>query len=228
MENKKIIIVYGSPGAGKGTQSSRISQKYGFFHFKTSYFLKKIIDNPEFKDDPDIQAEKERYAKGILMTPSWVGKIVLEESDKMFESEKGIVFDGSPRTYEEAEFVIPYWEGKFGKENILVLEIKISPETSIFRNTHRRVCKECGNSLIYSPETEEIKKCPKCGGKIITRIDDTEEVIKVRLEEYKEHTEPIFDYLTNRGYDVKLIDGEVSPDEVSKQIFLEIDSFLRK
>ncbi len=228
MENKKAIIIYGPPGAGKGTQANRISEKYGFYHFKASYFLKKVAFDPAFKDDPVIQREKEKYQKGLLMTPSWVKKIVLSESDKIFENVEGIVFDGYPRTLEQSQIAIPYWEDKFGKENILIFEIKISSETSIFRNTHRRVCKKCDYSLIYSPETEKIEKCPKCGGEIITRIDDKEEIIKVRLNEYKEHTEPIFDYLNNRGYKVVEIDGEVSPDDVSKQIFSAIDSFLNK
>lgn len=221
--NKKIIILYGSPGAGKDTQAEKIAEKYGLYHFKTSYFLKKIAYNPALQNNPIIKRERENLETGKLMTPSWVSEIVKKESDNLIDKVRGFIFNGTPRTLYEAQEIIPYWEFIFGKENISVVEIVIKPETTIFRNTHRRVCQKCGNSLLYTPGIEKISRCPVCGGPIVVRVDDKEDIIKVRLEEYREHTEPIFDYLRSKNYEIIEIDGEPSPEKVTEQIFLALD-----
>ena len=96
--------------------------------------------------------------------------------------------------------------------------IKIDEATSIFRNTHRRVCSVCRHPIVYSEESKNLTLCPMCGGVLKKRLLDTEEIMKTRVKEYKERTEPIFSYLQNRGYKVVEVGGEDSPDGVARNI----------
>ncbi len=228
MSKKKIVILYGAPGAGKDTQSAQIAAKFNLFSLSSSKLIEEKIFNPALQADLIIEREKQLFEAGKLCTPSWVTEIINEKVAQLSVEERGIIFSGSPRTMYEAENEIPKWEELYGKENINVLEIKIKPETSIFRNSHRRMCADCRFPIIYSAETEKITTCPKCGGPLVYRGSlDEEETIKVRLKEYEERTLPILNYLSERGYEIMKIDGEPLPPEVTKEIFQKLDPLMK-
>src|SRR3989344_9696421 len=99
---KKIVIIYGPPGAGKGTQANLIAGKFGMIHFDTGKYLEQFLHNPETKNDPEIKKVKEIFDSGALVTPSFVLKIISEKTKEVAKSGFGIVFSGSPRTFYEA------------------------------------------------------------------------------------------------------------------------------
>lgn len=214
----KVVIIYGPPGSGKGTQANKIAEKLGLVHFNTGHVIEKKVFDPKLQDDPIIQRERDLFEKGILCTPKWVAEIVNEATEELHKKGKGIVFSGSPRTLPEVKELIVILENLYGKENIYVIKINVKPETSIFRNTRRRVCKKCSHSLVYSSENEKLEKCPKCGGKLVKRVLDKPKTIKVRLNQFNERTEPIYKFLTDRGYKIIDIDGEPSVEKVSEDI----------
>lgn len=222
MKNMKplVIIIYGYPGSGKGTQAEKVAEYFNFEHLETSKLIEGKIKNPANQNDLIIQREKDFFNRGILCTPEWVSEIIKEAIVDLHQQNKGIVFSSSPRTLHEAEEEIPLLENLFGKENIFTFEIKIKPETSLFRNSHRKICEKCRRPVVYTPENASLENCPVCGGKLVKRgsLDDPE-VIKVRHREYEERTMPILNYLRERGYEVIEIDGEPASDEVTKNIF---------
>ncbi len=218
MKSPKIVILYGFPGAGKDTQSEILEENLGFNQISSSQLIEEKIFNPDLQNDSVIQRERQLYEKGLLCTPEWVTEIINKKVAEMHKEKRSLVFSGSPRTLYEAENEIPYWESIYKKEKIFVFLIKISEATSIFRNIHRRVCSVCRHPIVYSEENKNIKFCPLCGGKLKKRLLDTKELMQTRLKEYKERTEPIFSFLQNKGYKIVEIDGEVSPNEVAKQI----------
>ena len=222
MKKPKIAILYGFPGAGKDTQAEILEENLNFTQVSSSYLIEKKIFDSNLQNDPIIKYQKELYESGKLCDPEWVTKIINEEVVELHQEGRNLVFSGSPRTLYESENEIPYWEDLYGKDNIFVFLIKISEETSIFRNTHRRICSVCHHPIVYSEESKNLKFCPLCGGELKKRGLDTKELMKVRVKEYKERTEPIFNYLKERGYQVIEIDGEVSPNEVAKQIIKHI------
>jgi len=222
MKKPKIIILYGFPGAGKDTQAEILEENLNFTQISTSQLIEKKIFNPDLQNNPIIQKEKKIYEKGELCTPEWVTQIINEKVAEFFNENRSLVFSGSPRTLYEAENEMPYWESLYGKNNIFVFLIKINEQTSIFRNIHRRVCSVCRHPIVYSEENKNLKFCPLCGGELKKRILDTEDLMKVRVKEYKERTEPIFEYLKKHGYKLIEVDGEVSPNEVAKQIIKNI------
>lgn len=214
----QVIIIYGSPGSGKSTQAQRAAERFNLEHIETSKLGEKIIFDSNLKNDPALQKERENFEKGVLFTPEWITGIVREEIRKIHQQGKGVVFSGSPRTLYEAKEMIPLLEELYGKENIRVLEIRIKPETSIFRNSRRRVCRQCRFSIVYALKNEKLKKCPRCGGELVKRILDKPETIKVRLREYKKRTEPIYCFLKERKIKITLINGESSVEKVWQSV----------
>ena len=222
MKKPKIVILYGFPGAGKDTQAEILEENLDFTQISSSQLIEKKIFNPELQNDLVIQKQRKIYEKGELCSPEWVTLIINEKVAELYQESRNLVFSGSPRTLYEAENEIPYWEDLYNKDNIFVFLIKISEKTSIFRNTHRRICSVCRHPIIYSKENKNLKFCPLCGGELKKRLLDTEELMKIRIKEYQERTQPIFNYLKERGYKVIEVDGEVSPNEVAKQIIKNI------
>lgn len=215
---KSVIIIYGPPGSGKGTQAQRVAEHFSFEHFDTGQILEQTVHDPTKQDDPIIQREKKLFDEGILCTPEWVTEVVRKAIKKFHSQEKGLIFSGSPRTVYEAENLVPLLEELYSPENIFIIRLLIRPETSIFRNSHRRVCQKCGQPLFYTPENEKLTQCPLCGGKLVRRTLDDPEDIKVRLKEYENRTKPVFKFMEEHGYQIIKIDGEPSIKEVTKSV----------
>lgn len=229
---KKVIILFGPPGAGKGTQSELLSDKMNLYLFETSRILEREFKKAEnlSENSPerfiefdgqkfDILNEKKLWKEGILCSPPFVTYLVTEEIKKLFEEGKNLVLAGSPRTLYECEKIMPFIENLYGKENIKTLLIEISPEVTTFRNTNRRICELVRHSILFNKETELLKNCPLDGSKLIKREGlDSPEAIIVRLQQYKDRTFPIFDYFKKNGLEIKKINGEQNVSKVYEDI----------
>ncbi len=230
--SKQVIILFGPPGAGKGTQSELLSEKMGLYLFETSKMLEREFRNAEKMpadsserfveiegEKFDVLNEKEIWKKGELCSPPWVTYLTIKELKRLHDDGDNIILSGSPRTVYEAEREMSVLEELYGKENIKIVLIEISAEITIFRNTHRKICELMRHSILFNKETEKLKICPLDGSKLVKRKDlDDPETIKVRLEQYKERTLPLFDYFKNSGFDVNKINGEGSVADVHKKI----------
>ena len=219
---KKIILIYGAPGAGKGTQADLLAKTLGFYHFDTGKYIEQVINDSENIKNKAIQREKKIFDSGVLCTPFWVLKIVSNKSQMLMKAKVNIVFSGSPRTLFEAfgdkknKGLMEVLEKNCGKKNIGVLSINVSPEDSIFRNSHRSVCSLCGAPVLY--KKNGVQSCPFCDASLRKRSLDTPETIKIRLKEYENRTKPILAKLKKRGYKINKINGKSAPFEVFKEI----------
>lgn len=238
---KQIVILFGPPGAGKGTQAELLADKLGYYYFETSKILEREFTKAEnlSKKDPkrfitvgkekfDILEEKKLWADGVLCTPNFVTHLVKKNIKKLSEEGEALILAGSPRTAPEAKELIPFLKKLYGKENIKAVLIEISPEETIFRNSHRRLCELMRHPVLYNKETKNLKNCTLDGSKLIRRkgLDDPES-IKVRLDQYKERTFPVFDIMKKQGIVIKKINGEVSPSEVHKAVLKNIKKLLK-
>ena len=102
----------------------------------------------------------------------------------------------------------------YGINNILILKLKVSDKEAIFRNTKRKICSKCRHPIPYTKQTKDLKKCPKCNGELKNRTLDTADTMKIRLEQYKERTYPLFDYFKKINIKIKEINGEQSIQDV--------------
>ena len=198
------IVLLGAAGSGKGTQAKLLVEKYGFKHLSTGDLLR-----DEAKTESELGLRlKESMKKGELIPNGTILELIKKATGQC----DGVVFDGFPRTLEQAEDL-----DEFCNIN-LVLSVEIPDEIAIKRLTSRRQCKECGTIT-----TDEHKKCLKCRGELYQREDDREEAIKKRLKIYHEDVEPLKEYYKPRGI-VHEIDGTKSVDEIFREICEIIES----
>ena len=133
---------------------------------------------------------------------------------------EGIILSGSPRTLFEVTGLIPVLEKLYGKKRIHIFELRIKEAISVKRNSNRVVCSICRAPLLtaYYP-SKNPKHCPICAGPFYKRTLDNRETMKIRLNEYRERTEPVLGYLKKRRYKVNQVNGELPPFMVFKKIY---------
>lgn len=219
-------MIYGQPGAGKGTQAYLVESVKGFHHFDTGKYLEQVVHDPANAKNKIIQKEKKLFDSGILLTPAWVLSIVKTKALDFAKAGQGLVFSGSPRTLFEAfgdsknQGLISILEKAYGKKNLKIFYLQVSPATSIWRNSHRRVCSLCGAPMLH--HGGKLEHCSFCGAPLRTRTLDKPEVIKVRIKEYQERTLPILNRLKKMGYKVNAVNGEAAPYKVFQQILKKL------
>ncbi len=218
---RKAVIIYGPPGAGKGTQAGLLARRFQFIHFDTGRYIERLFLDSAVKKDLVLRREKEKFDTGELCTPSWILEIVSDATQRIAEAGFSITYSGSPRTEFEAfgdekhEGLLKLLEKLYGKENIFIFLLDISAETSIKRNSSRVVCSVCGLPILAE---SQLKRCAFCSGKARKRTLDSPEVIKVRLEEFKKRTYPIIERIKEKGYVAKKINGTPPPYRVFEAI----------
>ena len=208
----KAIFLMGPIASGKGTQADILAKKFGFFHFDTGRFLSAQLNKPEFAK------QKEQYDSGQWVDPAWVAELVCEEGGKMTNEGRELIFSGSPRTIEETETIIPCFEQKIGKENMLFFNINLSEDEAVKRSISRRICRANGHPIPNFPEFQNMTLCPEDGSELVRKSLDKPELISKRYAEHLNRTVPIFDFLKNQGYSILEINGEQSIENVSGDI----------
>lgn len=217
-KNSNFIII-GPSGSGKGTQAEFISQNFGGQkHLVMGELLRKIADQ-----GTDLGKKiKETIIQGKWVEDKVVNQVI-EETLKGIDKGKGIILDGYPRTVEQAKYLDGLLE-KLDRSQPIVINLIVSPKSVVYRLLNRKVCDKCGQ-LYHPPESLSETKCKKCGGKLIRREDDTEEIIKKRLSEFREKAEDVIKYYREKGKVVD-IDGEPTITEVSSQIKEKLENLL--
>ncbi len=217
---KIVIILYGPPGSGKGTQANLLANKLGLIHFDTGRFLESVVHDPTRQKEKIVQRERRLFDGGKLMTPSFVLKEVTKEVRMIRKADLGIVFSGSPRTIFETERLMPLIERLYDKKHIFIFILGVPSSDSLSRNSSRVVCSVCKAPLLtkYYP-SKKPKHCPICAGPFYKRTLDNPKTIKIRLEEYKNRTEPIFSILKKKGYRLIEIDARPAPYKIFETIY---------
>ncbi len=201
------IILFGAPGAGKGTQAKELIKKYGIPQISTGDILRGAIAG----QTPLGLEAKKLMDKGLLVSDEIVNGLVearLQESD----CEKGFILDGFPRTVPQAEELDKIME-KIGKSIEKVIALEVSDEEIIERITGRRVSKKTGKiyHIKYNPPIDEKEE------DLEQRADDNEETVKRRLEVYNTQTASVLDYYKAQDK-VYIIDGGKKPEEITESI----------
>jgi adenylate kinase len=223
-------MLFGAPGSGKGTQAEILSGKTGYYHFESSKIIEFHIKNDELGKTYEIEGqtykiedEKNRWESGLLNSPPVVVHWMVEKIKELAEEGKSIIFSGSPRTLYEAEREIPLFKELYGAGNIRFIMLEISPETTIWRNSHRRICELIRHSILFTPETEKLTECPLDGSKLVRRqgLDDPE-TIKKRIDIYKEQTHPVAEFVEKAGISVHKVNGEQDVAGVHADVYKAI------
>ena len=195
------IIMLGAPGAGKGTISSRLKEIYNLPHIATGDIFRENI-----KNETELgKKAKDFIDKGKLVPDDITINMMIDRISKD-DCKNGYILDGFPRTLAQADGLDKQLKNINSKIDLALL-VEADEETLIKRLSGRRVCEKCGATYHIEhlkPKTDGV--CDVCGGKLIIRKDDTEEVIKDRLKTYHEQTEPLIEYYTKQNL-VKTVNG---------------------
>ncbi len=193
------LILFGPPGAGKGTQAEIICARLGIPSISTGAVLRDAIK----RQTPTGQKAKAFVDAGGLVPDDIVTAIIKERLAEP-DCAAGYILDGFPRTIPQAESL-----EAMGVQIDTVLSLEVSDEEIIERLSNRRVCSDCGATYSVSPENNggENQRCEKCGGTLMVRKDDAPEVVKNRLEIYHSQTEPLKAYYERKGI-VKTVRGQ--------------------
>lgn len=202
------IVMLGAPGAGKGTQAIKISEKYGLPHISTGDIFRYNIRN-----NTELGLKAKAYMdKGELVPDELTVSILLDRVAKE-DCAKGYILDGYPRTIPQAE-VLDEALKKNGESIDFAVNVVVPDENIIERMAGRRACTNCGETyhLVFK-KTKEEGVCDRCGSGLTLREDDKPETVKSRLEIYHKQTEPLEEFYKKKGV-YKEVDGTLPMEEV--------------
>ena len=202
------IIMLGAPGAGKGTQAKMIADKYGVPHISTGDIFRANI-----KNGTELGMEAKKYMDQGLLVPDELTVRILLDRVAQDDCKNGYVLDGFPRTIPQAE-VLDSELTKLGDHIDYAINVDVPDENIVKRMSGRRACLTCGATYHIEhvpPKKEGI--CDVCGSELVLRDDDKPETVKNRLNVYREQTQPLIDFYTEKGV-LKTVDGTVPMEEV--------------
>ncbi len=205
------IIIFGPPGAGKGTQSDKIVSKYQLFKISTGDLLRNEIKKGTLLG----KKIEEIVNSGTLVSDNIINDLIEKViSDK--ECKNKIIFDGYPRNVEQAKNLNNLLK-KYEQKIHLVISLRVSLDLIIKRITGRLVCSKCGNTFneFFNPPLPNLTCCKD--GTLKRRSDDNVETAKKRYETYENSTRPLLEYYSKSGL-LKKINGESKIEEIAAKI----------
>ncbi len=212
-----VLIMFGPPGAGKGTQASIIAKNYNVLHISTGDILRAAV-----KGGSELGNLAKSYMDKGELVPDNVVIGIIREVIKSSDSIDGYLLDGFPRTLPQAE-ALDRMLNSLSLKVDKVVSIEVPDGEIISRIGGRRVCEKCGamyHKVYDPPKNSDI--CDKCGGNLYQRDDDREDVIRKRLQVYSRQTLPLKAYYRSASI-LREIDGLGTIDDVRSRISDSLD-----
>lgn len=213
----KVIYVMGPPGAGKGTQAGFLAKEIGYHQFSTGAAFRTVAKQETYLG----RQVQETIDSGRLCPPALAAQVVIEAVREQVTAGRGIVFDGTPRTPEEAAIIDAYFvEQKYGRPLAIFLDIDRKDMEE--RNTKRQYC------LGVSPDfpvlgVKDAERCVQLGGTVGRRPDDEPALFGQRWQQYETLTKPVVDQYEREGILIK-VDGRFPIEDVHAAVMRVIRS----
>jgi len=207
------LVIFGPPGAGKGTQAKRLEGLLGVPQISTGDMMR-----TERASGSELGKRFDSFMTQGLLVPDELVANLIEKRLGEPDAKNGAIFDGYPRTVNQAE-VLDGTLAKLHRQVGVVVSIEVGLEDLVDRIVGRRVCEACGQvyHLRYNPPPSS-GRCGACDAdSLIQRTDDTEDKVRTRYDEYKAKTEPLLHYYGRRNL-VRAVSGVGSLDEVTQRI----------
>jgi adenylate kinase len=206
------LVLLGPPGSGKGTQGERLQEDFRLPYYATGDILRAAV-----RDETELgKTAKEYMDRGDLVPDEVIIAVIVERLGSP-EAADGFILDGFPRTVPQAEALDAELE-RLGRDLTAALLIEVDNDEVVRRLGGRRTCVKGGHVFHVEfdpPKNEGV--CDIDGSRLIVRDDDKPEVIRHRLEQYHDKTEPLIAYYDHRSL-LRRVDGGMSPDEVGDRI----------
>jgi len=212
------IILFGMPGAGKGTQAQKLSQKYNIPQISTGDILRANV-----KEATPLGLEAKSYMDQGTLVPDQILIGIIKNRLLEADCKNGFLLDGYPRTIPQADALVGILK-EIKKPIDCVINIAVPDDLLIQRVSGRRMC-TCGASyhIMFNPPRVACT-CDVCSNKLYQRADDTAEAIGQRLSVYQKQTAPLIDYYSTRGL-LRNVDGTQEIDAVFDEINKHVAPF---
>jgi adenylate kinase len=215
----KAIVLFGSPGSGKGTQAKMLTRCLGIPHISTGDMLRDRIRS----GSECAKAMGATMHSGGLVSDLVVNEMVKERLSEA-DAARGFILDGYPRTLDQAGHLAEWLAGRGIRE--VVIHLAVDYNIIIARLTGRRQCPRCGtlyNVSSHPPRVDGV--CDLDGERLVIRDDDSEIVIRGRLDAYDRQTRPVLEYFRTSGHRVIQVDADDDPpDMVHRKICQTMES----
>jgi adenylate kinase len=199
------VVMLGPPGAGKGTQAARLSRRWRIPHISTGDMLREAVQS----GTPLGLEVKEIMEQGGLIDDSLITEVVRARLDRP-DTASGFLLDGYPRTVPQGRALDGFMAAK---APLTIVEIVLAETEILRRLAARMICSECG----LNSQDRDAADCVNCGGRLVPRADDAEEVVRNRLAVYHRQTAPLVDFYGGRPTYCR-VDGGQLPDQVTEDI----------
>ncbi|MDP2948585.1 MAG: adenylate kinase [Chloroflexota bacterium] len=206
------VILFGAPGAGKGTQATILAEKTGLVHITTGELFREAI-----RQGTELGKQAQPYVEQGRLVPDHLTIGMLLERLAQGDCGGGCLLDGFPRTMEQAT-ALDEALAERGKAIDKVLYIRVPEAELVSRLSGRWTCRQCGtvyHQRLHPPRQEG--RCDRCGSELYQREDDKPEPVRQRLEVYWRQTAPLIDYYRAAGK-LREVDGNKPVDEVSEEL----------
>ena len=211
------VILFGAPGAGKGTQAAILAEKTGLVHITTGELFREAI-----RQETELGKQAKPYYDGGQLVPDRLTIAMLLERLSQGDCARGAILDGFPRTLDQAT-ALDEALAQEGRAIDKVIYIQVPEDDLLGRLSGRWNCRQC--SSVYHERFQpprQAGRCDQCGGELYQRDDDKPETVRRRLEVYFQQTAPLIDYYQAKGKLVE-IDGGKSVDEVAKGLLAAVE-----
>jgi adenylate kinase len=213
------LLFFGPPGVGKGTQAQRLSAVFRIPHISTGDMLRAAIAS----NTPLGTRAKEFIDKGQLVPDELILDVIADRLTQA-DTARGFLLDGFPRTVPQA-VALGSMLDKAQKALSAVLVLDAPVEELVQRISKRRTCPSCGASYHLEAKPSKVTgTCDRCGGTLVQRSDDTEEIVRHRLEEYLAKTKPVLDYFKSdpKVWPLRYIDAAGNIDQIFGRIYAAV------
>lgn len=215
---KHNVIFMGAPGSGKGTQASHLAKDLNIPHLSSGDLLRKAV----MEGSPTGEEIKSYIEKGQLAPDELINTMIAEELSKP-DYKNGFILDGYPRTVEQAQFLDDYLD-EDNRYITAVIELQVDEEVLVERIAGRRICGngQCNATyhLTFNPPRVP-GTCDRCKRPLIQRADDTEAVLRERIERHEQRIVPLLQHYHHQGT-LKEIKGEGPLEEIYDDILLSL------
>ena len=211
------VIMMGPPGAGKGTQAERFARDRGVLKISTGDIMREGIK----EQLPVAMRAKELMDRGELVDDATMIAIVRERLMRP-DAQHGFVLDGFPRTVPQAE-ALDTIVAERNNGPLIIVDVQVPEHELVRRLAGRLICAKCGATAEQSKEGAPTPAaCAKCGGELVQRADDNEQVVRERLKVYEHSTKPLVDFYRDRPT-FRIVNGAQLQERVAHELDTVID-----